>query len=114
MAITNIDIEQDNNVVVATVREPQLDANDTMEQLRQHMRNDGAIYFVIDMTLVEFVSSAVIGSFVEFMQDLESIRGRFTLCGCQEDVAFLFKVTRLDNIFGLHEDVQAAIEALKN
>jgi len=50
---------------------------------------------------------------VEFMQDLESIRGRFALCACRDEVAFLFKVTKLESVFGLYEDAEEAVESLK-
>ena len=117
MSMIHSEIEQSNNIFVAKVSDRQLDAANTAELIEdfgQRLRNDGAVYFIIDMADVEFVSSAVIGLFVEFMQDLESIRGRFALCACRDEVAFLFKVTKLETIFGLHEDVEEAIEALKH
>jgi len=117
MAIANIEIEQSNNVVVAKVLEPQMDALNTaelMEDFSQRMRNDGGVYFIVDMSEVQFASSAVIGLFVEFLQDLESIRGRFALCACRDEVAFLFKVTKLETIFGLYDDAEEALEAIKS
>lgn len=116
MALIHAEIEQTNNVVIAHVQESQLDANNAaelVEDFNQRMRNDGGVYFVVDMSQVQFVSSAVIGCFVEFIQDLASIRGRFALCDCRDEVAFLFKVTRLEAVFGLYDDVESAIEALK-
>ncbi len=42
------------------------------------------------------------------------MRGRIALAGCQDNVAFLFKVTKLDDIFVLFDDLDAALDQLSN
>ena len=54
------------------------------------------------------MDSACIGALVTFLQDLEHVRGRIALANCQPNVAFLFKVTRLDQVIGIYDDPQTA------
>jgi anti-anti-sigma factor len=62
------------------------------------------------MTGVEFLDSAGIGALVTLLQDLEHVRGRIALTHCQPNVAFLFKVTRLDAAIPLFDETAEAIE----
>ena len=113
MLAQNYTIEQDGKVVVATMNSSQFgltETQDICEDLRDHMRNDGAQFFVLDLASIEFIDSACVGGLVEFLQDLEHVRGRIVLANCQPNVEFLFKVTRLDNVFRIFDDVQDAIE----
>ena len=117
MSMLTAEIERDNNRAVAIfssqeVTTPQM--QEVMVELMEIMRNDNVQYFVLDMGAVEFISSGCLGSLVEFSQDLTHVRGRIALCNCRDNVAFLFKVTRLDAIFPLYDDAQEAMEALVN
>ncbi len=105
------EIEQDHSLVVARLLCPQLSvtiAEALFEELRTRMRFDGALNFILDLTEVRFLSSACLGMLVEMLQDLDAVKGRIALAGCCADVAFLFKVTRLDAVFNLYEDVPDA------
>lgn len=77
------------------------------------MRYDSAQNFVFDLTAVEFLASACIGSFVELLREVEPMRGKVALAHCAENVAFVFKVTKLDDIFTMFDDLDEALEALK-
>ncbi len=105
------ELEQDHALVVARLMCPQFSitiAETLFEELRTRMRFDGGLNFILDMTGVSFISSACLGLLVEMLQDLDAVRGRIVLCGCSPDVAFLFKVTRLDTVFTLYEDLTDA------
>ena len=108
-------IDQTANVVTAVVTTRELAVVQTaelVEELMQKMRCDNAQHFLLDLTAVEFVPSACLGSLVGFLQDLEHVRGRIGLVGCKPNVQFLFKVTRLDSIFHLFDDMTVAREEI--
>ncbi len=101
--------EQTANLVLVTIRAHQLSApqmQDLVGELMSRMRNDNAQHFVLDMAEVEFVSSECLGALVSFLQDLEHVRGRIALAGCRPNVQFLFKVTRLESVFSLCDDIE--------
>lgn len=111
MVPTTYQLEQTGNLVLASLHVPMLDAGqiqELVEEMTQKMRNDNAVYFLLDMKQVEFISSACLGLLVMFMQDLEHMRGRLGLVHCRPNVAFVFKVTRLDSVFPLYDDLEQA------
>jgi anti-sigma B factor antagonist len=108
--------EQVNNLVILRPGVEQLTGPDMQEltaTMSERVRYDNAQLFVIDMTGVKFIDSATIGAIVTFLQDLEHVRGRLAMANCQPNVAFLFKVTRLDAVVGLFDDVEEARTALE-
>ncbi len=108
-------IEQTANVVTAKLADAQvthLVMQELVNELMECVRFNNAHHFVIDLADVEFLASACIGVLVGFMQDIEHAKGRIALAACQPNVAFLFKVTRLDTVFPLFDDVESAIAEL--
>jgi anti-sigma B factor antagonist len=109
------EIEQDGHVVTAKLRSPDISYAEMAEACQtcvEKLRFDNARCFVFDMTEVEFLASACIGAMVELMREVEPMRGKIALANCKENVVFLFKVTKLDDIFGLFDDIDDAIEAM--
>ena len=114
MPADEIDIEQDGQIVTAKLHQAEVAFNQMQELVdscMDKMRYDKAQHFVFDMTAVEFLASACIGSLVQLLQDIEQHRGQIALAGCQENVAFLFKVTRLDSVFPMFDEVDEAVES---
>ena len=117
MLTQNLKIEQQDTVVIATVTTSQLtliESQEMIDELGQRLRNDNAQQFLLDLADVEFMSSACLGSLLQFLQELEHIRGRLVLANCQPNVALLFSVMRLDKIFALYDSVDEALLALKH
>ncbi len=109
--ISTIELDQQDGLVIATITTAYVTGPEMQELtqlLTQKMRHDRATQFIIDLKPVTFLSSACIGELVTFLQDLEHVRGRIALLNLQPDVAFLFKVTRLDHVFPAFEDLDEA------
>ncbi len=109
------EVEQAGQLVTAHLRAAEV-AHDDMQELVQEciekLRYSKAQNFIFDLQEVQFLASACIGALVEFLQEVEHCRGQIALVNCQENVAFLFKVTRLDQVFGLYDDIEEALENL--
>lgn len=69
--------------------------------------------FVIDFAQVQYMESACLGSLVQFLKWLARSDGRIAVAHVQENVRFLFRVTKLDKVFPLCTDVPAAIRLLE-
>ncbi len=111
MLTDRFQIEQEGALVIATTTDIKLgaiEAETLVEELSSRMRNDGGRYFILHLPTVEHIDSSCIGVLVTFLQDLEHVRGRMALAACQPNVAFLFKVTRLDTVFALYDDLDEA------
>lgn len=110
-----IELDQAGPVVTVSFGLPEIthaDMQEVVSECLERMRYSNAQHFVLDLGPVEFLASACIGALVAFMQDVEHVRGRIVLANCHDNVAFLFKVTRLDTVFEMFDDVKDAAAAL--
>lgn len=86
----------------------------TAADLKHHF--EGALgrhhgVFVVDLSEVGFIDSSGLGALVGFYKQVRIGEGDARLCGLQEGVAKIFELTRLDRVFGIHPDVDAAVVA---
>jgi len=115
MLAQGVDIEQNGQIITIRINLPEVSHNEMQNlvgECQDRIRCSNARHIVFDLSKVEFLDSSCVGSLVELLQEAEHVRGRIALAGCQQNVAFLFKVTRLDSIFVLHDDVNEAINSL--
>ena len=115
MVSNEVEFEQRHSLAIAKPAGPHLSGTQMAEltvEMKQRIRLHNAQFFVIDMRKVEFMDSTAIGSLVKFLQDLEHVRGRLALACCNRNVAFLFKVTRLDAVVPLFRKVDEAVAEL--
>ena len=78
-------------------------------EMTQRIRCDNTQFFVFDMSNIKFMGSSAIGALVSFLLDLDHVRGGIAMACCQSNVEFLFKVTRLDAIVHLFDEVDEAV-----
>ena len=117
MLAQNMTIDQTGNLAVATITTPLLSLSDGQEivsELGERMRYSSVSLFVLDLHEVEFMDSGFIGSLVTFLQDVQAVRGRIVIAAAQPNVAFLFKVTRLDQVFCLVDSLEEAKKELQS
>jgi anti-sigma B factor antagonist len=111
MIAQTFQLEQCGPLVVATIEASKLSglqAEDLVAELSNRIRYDGASHFILDMAAVQYIDSTCLGALVTFLRELEHVRGRMGLVNCQQNVAFLFKVTRLDTVFSIYEEMGKA------
>lgn len=66
---------------------------------------------VIDLSEVDFVDSLGLAALVSGLKLCRRHRGVLKLVGLQPNVRLLFEITRLDQAFELHEEVDSAFAA---
>jgi len=64
---------------------------------------------VVDLSEVTYIDSAGLAALIEAMQKVEGYGGRFLLAGLQETVRSIFEISRLDQVFQIFPDVDAAL-----
>jgi anti-sigma B factor antagonist len=67
---------------------------------------------VVDLSRVTYIDSAGLATFIEGMQKVEAYGGKFKLAGLQETVRSIFEISRLDQVFQIFPDVDAALAAV--
>jgi anti-sigma B factor antagonist len=73
---------------------------------------DGPVNLIIDFVNVRFLSSAVLGLLIRVSKRVNERKGKLKLCGIGTRIFEIFKITRLDEIFDIHEDAKKAMSSL--
>jgi len=66
---------------------------------------------VVDLSGVTYIDSAGLAALIEGMQKVEAYGGKFALAGLQETVRSIFEISRLDQVFRIFPDADAALAA---
>ena len=66
---------------------------------------------VIDLSRVTYIDSAGIAVLILAMQEVEAYGGKFFLAGLQETLRSIFETSRLERVFRIFPDVDAALAA---
>jgi anti-sigma B factor antagonist len=66
---------------------------------------------VIDLSGVSYIDSSGLAVLIEGMQSVAAYGGKFALAGLQETVRPIFEIARLDQVFRIFPDVDAALAA---
>ena len=64
---------------------------------------------VIDLSRATYIDSAGMAALILAMQEVQAYGGKFFLSGLQETLRLIFETSRLDRIFRIFPDVDAAL-----
>ena len=64
---------------------------------------------VVDLSDVTYIDSAGLAALIGAMQKVEGYGGKFLLAGLQETVRSIFEISRLDQVFQIIPDADAAL-----
>ena len=67
---------------------------------------------VIDLSRATYIDSASLAALILAMQKVQAFGGKFFLAGLDETMRSIFKTSRLDQIFQIFPDVDAALAAI--
>lgn len=95
-----------NHMTIITVGEARIDAAAAI-RFKDAMRAataGGPGHVVLDLSNVTFVDSSGLGAIVAAMKQMGDDR-RLDLAGLTPDVAKVFRLTRMDSVFKIHDDI---------
>jgi len=106
----NCEVEVHGEKTLVTLLENRLDAalavrfKDSLKTIV----DEGADFMVLDLQQVAFMDSSGLGALVGHMKYMGAEK-TFEICGLSPTVEKVFKLTRMDSIFTIHETRDAAI-----
>jgi anti-sigma B factor antagonist len=102
--------EERGGVLILRVGEPRLDAARAPSLRDELIRRveAGHTALVLDLSRVEFMDSSGLGALVSCLKRTGA-RGSLSIVGAKGAVARLFSLTRMDKVFPLHDDLEAAV-----
>ena len=81
----------------------------TLESLGRYVESKQGLKIVLDMSHVEYLSSAGLGHLVGLLKKFRANGGTLKICCMQDPIQELFAVMHLDKIFAIFPDVEAAL-----
>lgn len=112
MDTDQVRIEQRGDLAVLTIESPMLtslEADRLLQTMREYNQQTGCLRFVLEMSQVDFIDSACIGSLVTFLIEIDKQDGKLMLAGCQSTVEELMKITGLTTHIKLLASVDEAV-----
>jgi len=109
----NINLQQDNGLTTATLDETRLDASvapdfkAAMEAIIQSGNNQ----LILDISRLSFMDSSSLGAMVAVLKQVGGT-GKMVVLGASGAVLELFKLTRMDRIFTLSDNLESAKQHL--
>jgi anti-sigma B factor antagonist len=81
------------------------------EELMQIADQSYKLKLLLDFSNVEYLSSAVLGKLVALHKKITEGKGQLKLCAIKPAIREVFKITKLDKLFELHDTNAAAMNA---
>ena len=101
------------DVFVARIMDHRLSA-DVAERFKEDMIgfvNRGYSVIVLDLSQVKFIDSTGLGALIAARNALKKDQ-ELALCGANENVATLFRLTRMNKLFRMYDSLEEATAAL--
>src|SRR5438105_14324775 len=100
---------QSRSNVLLLKGEIDLHVSPTVSDSLNEMCNKKPERMVVDLSDVSYIDSAGLAALIEAMQKVEGYGGKFMLAGLQETVRSIFEISRLDQVFQIFPDADAAL-----
>jgi|SRR5216683_370288 len=81
------------------------------EQLFDLVDNQGKKKILLNFSNVEFLSSAALGKLITLNKKAQTSGGRLVMCNIVKEIFEVFAITKLDKLFKIYKDEQAALSA---
>lgn len=113
----NLSLEFRGQVVVTTLTDEKILDEDQLQSLEGSflplVEQTPGIQLIIDFSNVKFLTSSVLGLLIRISKKVYEINGSLRLCSISPKIQDVFRITRLDKIFEIHDDVDTAMIGLK-
>ena len=106
-------IDDQAGVSIFTIHEKDVISQSVVEsfgkQLSQRLLRTARPKFIIDLSMVESISSRMLGELIAMQVQLEASGGRMVIAGMTPPVREVFAVTKLDRRVPIYTDIDEAI-----
>lgn len=101
----------DDGVYLALDGDIDLSRSPVLRQTLLHLAESKPSRMVVDLAEVPYMDSSGVATLVEALQAQRKGGGRMILCNLQPKVRSIFEIARLDMVFTIVEDKDAALQA---
>ena len=102
-------------VHVVAIQEQRLTDESRLDEIREQIlsidKQQTGADILIDLSQVEFLSSAALGMLGMIHRKTWAAKGRLKLCGIRPPVLQVFQVTKLDSLFDIHDSRESGLSS---
>lgn len=110
-----LDIEEVGDVTIARFIDKKILDETNIQvignQLFGLVDEDARKKIVLDFTNVEYLSSAALGKLITMDKKVKGAKGKLRLCCIRPEIYEVFAITKLNKLFDIQEDQEAALES---
>ena len=108
-----IDVDQrdDGNLVVTPHGEVDLASSPQLRSRLTELISHQPTRLVLDLSKVSYMDSSGVATLVQALQQCRQQSAPLALAGLQDRVRSVFEIARLDTVFDIRPDLQAALES---
>jgi anti-anti-sigma factor len=106
-------VEEDiNGVTIVNFVDKKILDEANIQQLGEELFGlvDGPRKILLNFSNVEYLSSAALGKLITANKSVQAAGGKLRLCSIHPQIYEVFKITKLNKLFDIHKDEQAALE----
>lgn len=81
------------------------------EQLSEMVASQPSIKLLLNFRNVEHLSSAALGMLITLDKQVKEERGHLKLCNIRPQIFEVFKITRLNRLFDIHDTAETAMQS---
>lgn len=112
-----IETSDQGDVVVATVVQTRVveasNADQFFREVEEIVTSRDVKRLLIDLSQVEYMSSAALGSIIKLHRKLSSDKRRLALLCPRASIRDLFGLTKLDTVLDIHDEQESALRSLR-
>ncbi len=110
-------LQQQGEIVIARFVVANLNDEENIDQLGQELftlvDQYGFLKVALNLGVVEYVTSSVLGKFITLHRKLHRVDGKLVICGLQKIVADVMRTSKLSQYFNVADDEAGAIGMLQ-
>ncbi len=111
-----ISVEYARNATIVTFTDKKIleetDIQALQESIMSIVEQAENINLILDFCNVRFLSSAVLGLLIRISKRIYEGGGQLRLCNINPKIYEIFKITRLNKVFDIYQDMESATENL--
>jgi len=108
-------LETIDNVTVVSFVESKIVSDESIqevgEQLYSLVESEGHRQLLLNFGNVQYMSSAALGKLINLKKKVGTAGGKLKLCCIHPELKVVFKITRLDQVFEIFDEEQAALDS---
>lgn len=106
-----LETRDDGGVTIIVVRGDLVigDAETSFKKTVTRLIEEGRVNLLIDLSSVGFLDSSGLGALVRALTNTQKEGGQTKLLNAGPQIRKLLQMTKLDSVFELHEDMEAAV-----